>query len=319
MSHFSHSPLLPRKPKHLDLHTGIGGFALAARWSGYETVAVAEIEPYCNELLAKRFPSLPNYGDIRKLCKRAHDCVTAHAFPDFFDLSLDTGEFDDDDPGCYCPICTEEQGSPIEFGDCECVGADEFTDTHGWPDVITSGFPCQDISNNGKGAGLDGARSGLWEETARITDELQPPFLIFENVAALKTKGFDIIATRLEALGYSLGTVVVPGYAVGAGHQRERVFAIAHAEGQRIQGLWSCGIEEPPALAYSPLPLRKSDGQWETEPDFRRTDDGLPGRVDGSARAKRLHALGNAIIPQIACAIFDILPYLARKGALQIS
>ena len=292
---------LMAKPKHLDLHTGIGGFTLAARWSGYETVAFSEIEPYCNELLTKRFPEIPNYHDIRKFCRRAYHC-SVH--PD--DRG---GEIEDIEP--YCDLCE------CYFGDCKCIGTDAFVDDHGWPDVITSGFPCQDISQNGKGAGLEGERSGLWLETARVAVELQPPFLVFENVAALKTRGIDMLASHLEGIGYSIGTLVVPGYAVGAAHQRERVFAVAHLEGKRMEGMRSQGLEEPQPLAFSPLPLRASDGQWEVEPDFCRTADGLPGRVDRSARRNdRLHALGNAIIPQIACAIFDILPFLAKRGAV---
>lgn len=290
------------KPKHLDLHTGIGGFALAARWSGYETVGFSEIEPYCNDLLSKRFPRIPNFGDIRKFCKRTHDCVLA------------PGDVDDDAAEPWCPVCDDY------FGNCDCVGADQFTDENGWPDVITSGFPCQDISVNGEGAGLDGARSGLWRETCRITDELQPPFLIFENVAALKTRGIDTIATHLETLGYALGTIVVPGYAVGAAHQRERVFAVAHLAGKRIQGVRPEGLQEPHPLARSPLSLRTRDGQWEVEPDLRRAPDGIPGGMDGPPRnSERVKALGNAIIPQIACALFDILPYLAEHNQLNLT
>lgn len=301
-------------PKHLDLHSGIGGFALAARWSGYDTIGFSEIEPFCNELLSKRFPNVPNLGDIRKLCRRLADCYTDHENPEDVDIRLiEGGEV-------YCPICSAESGGPIAFARCACVKADDFTTRFGWPDVVTSGFPCQDISFAGKGAGLDGARSGLWTETARVVSELAPPFLVFENVAALKTRGFDTIADTMERLGYAIGTVVVPGYAVGAAHQRERVFAVAHLEGERMEGVRTKGEQEPRSLAFSPLPLRTRDGQWETEPDFCRTPDGLPGRMDRSARKnERLHALGNAIIPQIAAAIFDILPYLAKNGALRLT
>jgi DNA (cytosine-5)-methyltransferase 1 len=301
-------------PKHLDLHSGIGGFALAARWSGYATIGFSEIEPFCNELLSKRFPNVPNLGDIRKLCRRPADCYTDIENPEDFDIRLiDGGEV-------YCPICSDETKEPIAFKSCSCVKADEFTTRYGWPDVVTSGFPCQDISVAGKGAGLDGTRSGLWTETARIVSELAPPFLVFENVAALKTRGFDTIADTMERLGYAIGTVVVPGYAVGAAHQRERVFAVAHLEGKRMEGMRTKRLKKPHALAYSPLPLRASDGQWEVEPDLRRANDGLPGRMDRSARTnQRLHALGNAIIPQIAAAIFDILPYLAKRGELRLN
>jgi DNA (cytosine-5)-methyltransferase 1 len=307
-------PSFQMTPKHLDLHSGIGGFALAARWSGYETIGLSEIEPFCNELLSQRFPSVPNLGDIRKLCRRPADCYTDIENPENFDIHLiEGGEV-------YCPICSDEAGEPIAFNSCACIKSDDFTTRFGWPDVVTSGFPCQDISFAGKGAGLAGTRSGLWTETARIVSELAPPFLVFENVAALKTRGFDTIADTMERIGYAIGTAVVPGYAVGAAHQRERVFAVAHLEGKRMEGLRTEGFQKPHTLAYSPLPIRTSDGQWEIEPDLRRTNDGVPGRLDRSARTnQRLHALGNAIIPQIAAAIFDILPHLAKRGELRFN
>ena len=94
--------------KHLDLFSGIGGFALAARWVGWETVGFCEIDPYCQKVLRKHWPNVPIYEDIRNL---------------------------------------EHRGSV---------------------DVITAGFPCQDISVAGKQAGIEGERSGLWSELARV-------------------------------------------------------------------------------------------------------------------------------------------------------
>lgn len=305
-------------PKHLDLHTGLGGFSLAARWSGFETVAHSEIEPYCNELLSARFPGIPNLGDVRKICRRSYDCLGHIDFPDIWD-EADARELDEGpEPGCFCPICSEEAGEPIDFDDCDCIGTNQFTSKYGFPDVLTSGFPCQDVSNNGtrKGA-IKGERSGLWRETLRITEQIGVPFVVLENVAALKTRGIDTIADEFEKLGYAFGTVVVPGYAVGGAHQRERVFAVAYLTSFGVEGLWTPRKQEPQSLALSPLPLRGSDGQWQAEPDLRRVVHGLPAGVDGPQRInERVKALGNAIIPQIGCAIFDILPDLARQFKL---
>jgi DNA (cytosine-5)-methyltransferase 1 len=93
-------------------------------------------------------------------------------------------------------------------------------------DVICGGFPCQDISVAGKGAGLAGARSGLWYEYARIIGELRPRFVIVENVAALLARGMGTVLGELSALGYDAEWHVVPASAVGAPHRRERVWII---------------------------------------------------------------------------------------------
>jgi len=302
------SPHSKDAPRHLDLHTGIGGFSLAARWSGYQTIAHSEIEPYCNELLTARFPTVPNLGDVRTLCKRNHDCIAPPYLEHDEALELwEAGEEVD----LWCPVHDES------FGDCPCLGTDQFLEDHGQPDVITSGFPCQDVSNNGSREGLDGSKSSLYAETPRIARELESPFVLFENVASLKTRGFDRIAEELEAIGYAVGAVVVNARTIEAAHKRERVFGVAHLTGERVERLRAEGIEESRSLAPTLLPLRSCDGLWEIEPDFRRTDDGLPGRMDRLARKNdRLKGLGNSIIPQIAAAIFDILPYLAKRGEL---
>ena len=96
-------------------------------------------------------------------------------------------------------------------------------------DVICGGFPCQDISVAGKGAGLAGARSGLWYEYARIVGELRPRYVIVENVAALLTRGMDAVLGTLSSLGYDAEWHVIPASAVGAPHRRERVWIVAYA------------------------------------------------------------------------------------------
>jgi DNA (cytosine-5)-methyltransferase 1 len=93
-------------------------------------------------------------------------------------------------------------------------------------DLICGGFPCQDISVAGKGAGLAGARSGLWHEFARIIGELRPRYVIVENVAALLTRGMGTVLGDLSSLGYDAEWHVIPASAVGAPHRRERVWIV---------------------------------------------------------------------------------------------
>ena len=107
-------------------------------------------------------------------------------------------------------------------------------------DVICGGFPCQDISVAGSGRGLEGERSGLWSEFARIVGELRPRYAIVENVGALTVRGLDRVLGDLTALGYDAEWHVVPAAAVGAPHLRERVWIIAtvaDADAERIREL----------------------------------------------------------------------------------
>lgn len=96
-------------------------------------------------------------------------------------------------------------------------------------DVICGGFPCQDISLAGTGAGLAGERSGLWWEFARIIREVGPRFVLVENVSALLTRGLGTVLGELASLGYDAEWDCVPASAVGAPHQRDRVWIIASA------------------------------------------------------------------------------------------
>lgn len=103
-------------------------------------------------------------------------------------------------------------------------------------DVICGGFPCQDISFAGKGAGLAGERSGLWREYARLVRELRPAFVIVENVAALLGRGLGDVLADLAALGYDAWWDCIPASAVGAPHRRDRLWVVAYARGQQHEG-----------------------------------------------------------------------------------
>jgi len=188
-------------------------------------------------------------------------------------------------------------------------------------DVICGGFPCQDISFAGKGAGLAGERSGLWREYARLVRELRPAFVIVENVAALLGRGLGDVLGDLAALGYDAWWDCIPASAVGAPHRRDRLWIVAYARGQQHEGYGDALRREIAAgLSRAAMADAESDRRdqghanagrrrcggrpeqgsgpwsgswWLVEPDVGRVAHGVPARVD------RLHGLGNAVVPQI--------------------
>lgn len=114
--------------------------------------------------------------------------------------------------------------------DVPCFG--DVRDLHVWDvgpvDVIAGGFPCQDISFAGKGAGLAGERSGLWWQYHRLIGEIRPAWVIAENVSALRTRGLDQVLGSLHALGYDAEWHCIPASAVGAPHRRDRIWIVAY-------------------------------------------------------------------------------------------
>jgi len=96
-------------------------------------------------------------------------------------------------------------------------------------DVICGGFPCQDISLAGKGAGLAGERSGLWFEFHRLIKEIKPRWVIAENVAALRSRGLDQVLSSLAEIGYDAEWNCIPASAVGAPHRRDRIWIVAYS------------------------------------------------------------------------------------------
>jgi DNA (cytosine-5)-methyltransferase 1 len=177
----------------------------------------------------------------------------------------------------------------------------------GFADIICGGFPCQDISTAGKGAGLAGERSGLWREYARIIGEVRPRYVIVENVAALLGRGLGDVLGDLAALGFDAEWHCIPASAIGAPHRRDRIWIVADAMRERGRGgivAWENAVD-----AYA---RRKGGGsgasgnRWATEPRVDRLVDGFPGRLAANNR------LGNAVVPDIP----EIIGYgLARAAA----
>lgn len=94
-------------------------------------------------------------------------------------------------------------------------------------DVLTGGFPCQDVSHAGKRKGITGERSGLWTHYAHAVRVLRPRHVFIENVAALAVRGLDTVLTDLAALGFDAEWATVRASDVGAAHRRERLFIVA--------------------------------------------------------------------------------------------
>jgi DNA (cytosine-5)-methyltransferase 1 len=241
--------------KHLDLFSGIGGFALAARWVGWETVGFCEIESYCQKVLKKHWPDVPIYDDIRKL--------------------------------------TGEQVGPV--------------------DIITAGFPCQDVSVAGKGAGIDWERSGLWREAARIIGELRPRYALLENVAALLGRGMGRVLGDLAEVGYDAEWEIISAASLGANHRRDRAFILAYPRGEREQRIIPQKIPEQRAFSWC-----KDVGRLEDLPErcdlyksrLSRSPNGL---------SKEVGAYGNAIVPQVAEVIFRAIDEMHKMQSRQAS
>jgi DNA (cytosine-5)-methyltransferase 1 len=206
-------------------------------------------------------------------------------------------------------------------------------------DLLTGGFPCQDISVAGKGEGLEGDRSGLWFEMLRLISGIRPRYALIENVPMLLHRGLGRVICDLASIGYDAEWQVVSAADVGAPHLRKRIWIVAYAghlrRGNHVGG--DVGLrgrqqaqtairsasqseitgssQESEAVAYpkselweeqrKPLttpPKYETPGcgsWWLTEPDVGRVADGVPKRVD------RLRGLGNAIVPHCAALIMD--------------
>ena len=329
--------------KHLDLFSGIGGFALAASevWGDeYECVAFCDNDYFCQQVLTKNFPGVPIYGDIRELTA---DRLAADA--------------------------ESQQDRRIQQSK---ISSNARTG-HQRIDLLTGGFPCQPFSNAGKKRGNQDDRY-LWPEMLRVIRETKPAWVIGENVAGIIRMALDTVCVDLEGEGYSVQPFVIPAAAVGAPHRRDRVWIVGQldndADGQRQSGGSAKrkgignGIQATSDSTSGDARHATSDGQYgaknseggtkgndgneagsdevrqpqradplrrlpertEWNRNWREValatcndgmDDGLPKRMvrlsDGSAisearwRREALKAYGNAIVPQVAAEVMKAI------------
>ena len=160
------------------------------------------------------------------------------------------------DPYCRRVLAKNFPGSE-RFSDIRECGAHNLAPV----DILSGGFPCQDISNAGKRAGIDGERSGLWSEYARIIRELRPRYVVVENVAALLGRGMGRVLGDLAALGYDAEWQSIRASDVGAPHRRERIWIVAYPHSQR-----RCVFHEsqPDVERYTNQPAQFCDWQGQT-------------------------------------------------------
>jgi DNA (cytosine-5)-methyltransferase 1 len=111
------------------------------------------------------------------------------------------------------------------------ISAYDWTRLKGRVDIITAGFPCQDISSAGRREGINGKRSGVWKHVARAVGDVRPGLVFLENVAAIRSRGLNVVAEDLAAIGYRLAWTCLRASDVGGGHHRNRWFAVASPEG----------------------------------------------------------------------------------------
>lgn len=204
-------------------------------------------------------------------------------------------------------ILTKHWASIPKYKDVRDVGK------HNLPtaDLVCGGFPCQDVSLAGNRKGLEGKRSTLWSEFYRIVCEVQPRWVVIENVPGLLSSDFgeffSKILRELSQSGYAVTWRIIPASALGARHIRERIFIVANSEGSYArqsafskehsrqsyyQGEWSRFWDK---LARRGENTREQN-YWIPESRLVRLVDGLSSRVDKS----RMKANGNAVVPQVA-------------------
>lgn len=165
-------------------------------------------------------------------------------------------------------------------------------------DVICGGFPCQDISYAGKGAGLQGERSGLFYEAIRVIREVGPSIVVLENVAALLTRGMDQVLGTLASIGFDAEWHCIPAAVFGSHHIRQRVFVIASRPNScciRWQRWWDVKRKIAPWSHQQFERLLQAETQLSIPAGSRGgISDGVPNRLH------RLRGLGNAVVPQVA-------------------
>jgi DNA (cytosine-5)-methyltransferase 1 len=174
-------------------------------------------------------------------------------------------------------------------------------------DVISGGFPCQDISSAGRGEGISGERSGLWSEMWRIIGEVRPRFAFIENSPMLSIRGLDVVLCDLASLGYDARWGVMGAADMGAPHRRDRIWVLAYTSsiGQQGQGINERSSNSKKnrkgETGFSVNGSKGNKTAWFTEPDLGRVANGVAFSMD------RLKAIGNGQVPSVAAAAFTRL------------
>jgi DNA (cytosine-5)-methyltransferase 1 len=237
----------------IDLFSGIGGFSLAGRWMGWETIQFCEIDKYCQAVLGQHFPKVPIHDNIKTL-----------------------------------------KGGQIKINSNQ-------------PTILVGGFPCQPFSNPGKRKGAEDTRY-LFPEMLRVIREVRPKYILGENVPGILSIENGLVSENiqldLEAEGYNVWAFDVPACAIGAYHERKRIWYIAYPRSIRLQEFENILLSEG-LVQYGRVGLSPGIPDWEqVQSRIFRDDNGVPNRLD------RIKALGNSIVPQVVFEFYQIIQLL---------
>ena len=239
--------------RHGSLFSGIGGFDLAAEWMGWENVFQVEWDSFCQKVLAKNFPNVKRYGDIKEFDGRKY---------------------------------------------------------RGNIDIISGGFPCQPYSVAGKRKGKEDERH-LWSEMLRIIGEIQPSWIVGENVPGIInwSRGlvFDEIQNDLEVKGYKVFPIILPACSIDADHKRNRIWFVGNFPNSGSNG-WGGNKKSKEIIQTRREAFFVSHSciesiQNKQIPEFNRKYNGISTGLDKN----RIKALGNAIVPQVTYQIFKAI------------
>jgi len=329
--------------KHLDLFSGIGGFALAARtvWGEeHEVVCFVEQDKFCQKVLRKHWPDVPIVEDVRDV-NNILAYTTGNRHNRCSSRSGMEGEQPEDKKQSGSRWSSQTNQS------CEGNRKREYSypkNTSTNIDLLTGGFPCQGFSVAGKRRGKEDDRY-LWPEMFEVIKAVRPRWVIGENVAGIVNMALDTVLSDLEDQGYATQAFIIPACAQNAPHRRDRVWIVAHTghlcRGNSIKGNAGIFSREQAETSIRNAPqsetTRSSEGNkvvadsfsgkrtkgregirtsslyvlepfspgwWTVEPNMGRVAHGIPSRVD------RLKSLGNAIVPQVVVPIMQAIKNL---------
>lgn len=183
-------------------------------------------------------------------------------------------------------------------------------------DIISGGFPCQDISVAGKREGIKGKRSGLWSEMYRIVREVRPRYVLIENSPMLLIRGFEQVLCDLSEIGYYAEWKCIQNKVFGFPHNRERLYCIAYDSHQigREKIHNESSIFNPKSQSFKiqggKFSRMSCSSFWsEDYSEFLRMDDGI------SYNVHRLEAIGNAVNPVVAGFLFSCIKEFDKQLA----
>jgi DNA (cytosine-5)-methyltransferase 1 len=172
-------------------------------------------------------------------------------------------------------------------------------------DVVSGGFPCQDISVAGKGAGITGEKSSMWKHMARIIGEVRPCYVFVENSPMLVARGLGVVLADLSEMGFDAKWGCVGADDIGLPHHRKRIWVLATDSNRKYveRSVQKKILGKPRLQRLVPNGVAKNEQRLRAilTPGLCRNHNGLPGQVD------RLKALGNAQVPRVAATAWELL------------